>query len=371
MPITETQLRWFRLRRSGLVKPFALPEAVARALAGVQAQILPAAGLALWNRTVGLTEAAFNALIFESRTLVKLWGQRGALHLYAGDDWPLICGALSEQQTWWRRQTAQAGQQDEYEAIVAGVAALLRERGTMSRSDLRAAFPDLAERHFSSWGGIFAELVHRGIACHAEREGSQGRFAHREHWLPTLDWSPPAFEDANVELARRYLRAYGPATEPDFRYWRNAKAADSRRWLAALGDETAAIDVAGIEMHALREDWDDLTAAPPEREAWPVRMLYRFDPLMLSTKDKAWLVDVPYYKQVWRPGGHIEGTLLEHGRIAGAWRYDRKNGGLSVTVFPFAPLPEHVQAAVETQASQIAAFFGLALTDLSIERRPG
>ena len=41
--LTEEQIRWFRLRRSGLVEPFASPEAAAASLAGVQAQILPAA----------------------------------------------------------------------------------------------------------------------------------------------------------------------------------------------------------------------------------------------------------------------------------------------------------------------------------------
>ena len=69
--LTQTQVRWFRLRRSGLVDPFDSPEAGARALAGVQAQILPAAALALWNRTNGLTYAQFNQLLYDQRILVK------------------------------------------------------------------------------------------------------------------------------------------------------------------------------------------------------------------------------------------------------------------------------------------------------------
>ena len=55
MKLSEAQITWFRLRRSGLVKPFTSPEAAVRSLAGVQAQILPAAGLATWNRTRRLT----------------------------------------------------------------------------------------------------------------------------------------------------------------------------------------------------------------------------------------------------------------------------------------------------------------------------
>ena len=45
MKITAAQVHWFRLRRSGLVQPFATPEETAGRLIGVQAQ-RPAAALA-------------------------------------------------------------------------------------------------------------------------------------------------------------------------------------------------------------------------------------------------------------------------------------------------------------------------------------
>jgi len=69
--LTDTQIRWFRLRRSGLAEPFDSPESAASALVGIQAQILPAAGLALWNRTGGLTHDQFDSLLHQTRTLVK------------------------------------------------------------------------------------------------------------------------------------------------------------------------------------------------------------------------------------------------------------------------------------------------------------
>jgi uncharacterized protein YcaQ len=366
--VSAEQARWFRLVRSGLVEPFGTPEAVASALAGVQAQILPAAGLALWNRTSGLTHQRYDALLHEERTLVKLWGQRGTLHLYPCEEWPLIHGALGTARTWWERSLEQSGGDVEaYRALIERLEVLLREQGTLGRRDLREIEPLVEERHLSAWGGIFADLVRRGYACHAGQEGGEGRFAHRDHWLPDLEWEPPPSEEANVELARRYFAAYGPAMAQDLAYWRGIRVSAVRPWLATLGEELAEIEVEGQTMLALREDLPLLQATPPEREAWPARMLYRFDPLLLAHRDKGWLVDPEHKNRVWRPAGHIEGNLLEHGRIVATWRYQRKSGGLVVNVYPFAPLPQHLRDAVEAIAPTIAEFFDVPLVDLDID----
>ena len=50
-----------------------------------------------------------------------------------------------------------------------------------------------------------------------------------------------------------------------------------------------------------------------------MRLLGRWDPMLLALKDKSWLIDNEHKKKVWRPGGNVEATLLIHGRIAGTW----------------------------------------------------
>ncbi|RIK41476.1 MAG: winged helix DNA-binding domain-containing protein [Chloroflexi bacterium] len=362
--VTAEQMRWFRLQRSGLVAPFATPEQAADTLFGIQAQILPAGALALWNRTNGLTEARFNDLLYTERTLVKLWGQRGTLHLYASRDWPLLYAARSINRTWNEQQVVDK-ERARHEALIEQVAALLKERETLGRGDLRAAGLDLNDHHYSAWGGIFADLVRRGYACHAGRVGNEGRFAHRERWLPNLAWNPPGADEANTEVMRRFFAAYGPATMQDFSYWRYVPQGQTRSWQQTLAAELAEVEVEGRRMFVLRRDLDELLAQPPERAAWPVKMLYRFDPYLLAHKDKAWVADTAFYKQIWRPAGHIEGIVLVHGRAVATWRYDRKGRGLVVTVAPFKKLPRYVQRAVEKQAPQVAVFFSLPLLDIS------
>lgn len=366
--LSAEQVRWFRLCRSGLVEPFASPETAASFLAGIQAQILPAAGVALWNRTTDLTHDAFDTLLHQERTLVKLWGQRGTLHLYPSDEWPLIHSAVGYRRGWWERRAEQLGiPAAAYRATIEQVADLLRQRQTLGRSDLRTADIELHHDFFSSWGGIFSDLVRYGYACHAGQSGNEGRFAHREYWLPDLAWDPPPAEEANITFLRRYLRAYGPSTLHDFAYWRYVRIADARKWLAQLASEVTEVTVDGIPMLALREDVAALQATPPPAATWPLRLLYRFDPLLLGHKDKGWLIDMSHYKRVWQAAGHIEGVVLQRGRISGTWRYDRKASGLIITVYPFTKLTKKAQAAVARQASGVARFFGRPLAQINYE----
>ena len=248
------------------------------------------------------------------------------------------------------------------------------------RAKMQAAGIPIPPELFSPWGGVFAELVRLGEACHARWEGGEARYAHREHWLPGARWNPPAADAANAELARRYFAGYGPASASDFAYWRaGSLAGESRRAFEAVAGELAEVETAsdatgrGPRFFARRIDVDELFAAPPAPEAWPVRMLGRFDPLLLAHKDKGWVVPEKFYARVWRPAGHIEAVVLAHGRAVATWRYDRIGAGtLAVRVFPFkGALPQYVGKEVRRQAKEVARFFGLKPLAVRVERPAG
>ncbi len=372
LKVTEDQVAWFRLRRSGLVTPFATAELACVGIAGVQAQILPAAGLALWNRTSGFTHAELERALYRDRTLIRLWGQRHTLHLYPSREWPLVFGALAQRETWFQRQLVQRGADPAvHRRIVRRIEKKLRERGTMTRDDVRAFDPSLDAEYVSSWGGVFSELCRRGQACHAEPEGGDGRFAHRAHWLPDLAWDPPDAEHANVELARRYLAAYGPASVRDFGYWRGARVGDAARWFAALETEQVIDPSSSDARFVLSEDVEFLRDQPPARADWPVRLLSRFEPMLLAHRDKTWIVDAKHYPRVWRPAGHIEGIALVAGRAAATWRYARNDRGVDVAIAPFGRLSAAVTRVLATRATGVAEYFGRPLGALDFRRTHG
>jgi hypothetical protein len=358
--ITERQLRWYRFRRSGLLKPFGSAILCAEQLAGVQAQILPAAGLALWNRTPRFTNSEFQRLLYQDRTLVKLWGQRGTLHLYPSKDWPLICGARSGQGTWLvNRYLSMGGDLDKFHQDAATVVEAARKMPSIGRSDLRNMNLGLDEHLLSSWGGIFAYLVKTGELCHGPQEGGEGRFIHRENWLPGLNWRPPSFSEANIRLARRYLHCYGAASPQDLAYWRGAKSSELKEWLKALEPELTTVEQGGKDLLLLKQDLPTLLEEPPIPSKWPVKLLYRFDPYLLGQKNKDWLVEPEHQKKVWIAAGHIEGNLLVGGRIKGTWRYERKGKTLNITAWPFQTLGKEVWRKLWTQGKKVARFFDL------------
>lgn len=365
---TARQARWYRLRRSGLVTPFPRAEAAARALVGVQAQILSAAGLALWNRSPLRSHQDYLERLYRRRTLLKLWGQRHTLHLYEPADWPLLCAAQKARESGWVRYASKNGTLDAYESLLAEIGHRLQGAETLGRSDLVDSGLPLESWHLSAWGGLFSDLVRRGVACHAEPVRGEGRFAHRDRWLPEMAWGEMTADEANQTLLRRYLHCYGPATVRDFAYWRGSHLRSARRWRAALGDALVQVDLDGSPMLIPREDLETLLESPPPPEAWPVKLLYRFDPLLLAHKDKGWLIEPERHPLIWRPAGHIEGTILVHGRIEGSWRYDRRARGLTVTLRPFAPLSDGVREAAHAHAGGVAAFFDLPLDEIRTEQ---
>lgn len=366
--LTLDQVRRFRFERTGLIRPHDSPEAAARALFGIQAQILPAAGLALWNRTGKFTHSRFEEMLYRSRSLVQLWGQRGTLHVYDIHDWPLLHGARSSNLTWWERMAADDNHaMEDYRHRVSAVAQALRERESMGRSDLRALNLNLPEELYSPWGGIFADLVRHGYACHAGRVGNEGHFAHRERWAPDLAWNPPDAESANVEIALRYFACYGPARAEDLAHWRGSTLANTRRWIAALDEALVTVQVDGSPHLARRDDLDHLAALPDRSDSLPVRLLYRFDPCLLAHADRRWIVDDAVLDRVSVTAGHINGVVLHRGRAVATWRYDRKGKGIVVIVSPFKPLPRAVTDRLVRLSEGVARYFAAPLADVITE----
>ena len=316
-----------------------------------------AAGIAFWNRTSDVSADSLEQARLEDRTLVRMWGQRNTVHTYATDDWPFLHSAFAERHSIMRRRLKEAGLLGEFNRVVKRYAARLAKGDTLTYKDIQAKKLEGKQDRWVLSYVVFMELVREGVTCHGPDQGNQSGFVHREHWLPDLEWSPPDPDEAHPELARRYLAAYGPADAADLAFWYGTSMTVAKRWLAAT-EGCVSFELDGRTLWCPEEDLQELGDKPPATSRWPVRLLGRFDPLVLATKDKSWLIDEEHYKKVWRPSAHVEAVLLARGRIAGTWRYDRKAGGLHVRVSPFDKLPATVVRAAEKQAAGVAAFQG-------------
>ena len=165
---------------------------------------------------------------------------------------------------------------------------------------------------------------------------------------------------------------FGPTTVREYAYWRGITMKRASAGVAGLEDDVVTVASGDDELLVLKDDLSSLLEVPPTpRSKWPVKLLYRFDPLLLGHKEKSWLIDMKHYDKVWIAAGHINGTVLVGGRIQGTWNYKRKGAGggkragggkdtrLDIEVRPFRKFGQRLMGTVEREAKGVAGFFGV------------
>ena len=161
-------------------------------------------------------------------------------------------------------------------------------------------------------------------------------------WCPggLADW--PA-EAAEVELARRWLHAYGPATADDLRWWAGWGKTQLSRVLTEL--KPAEVDLDGVPGIALADDLAPAGGGAVGRTA--ARAGLHPDGLAA-----AGLVPRPARPAAVRPAGNIGPTVWWDGRIVGGWAQARS--GEIVCRF-LEDAGSAAAAAVEAAAQRLAA----------------
>ena len=118
-------------------------------ICGVQAQVMPAAEVAIGVRVDGVTRRTVQAALWEQRTLVKAFGIRGTIHLFPAEELAFWTAAL--------RAAAEASERRRPSRLVAEQRADLRRAfaaalagGPLTLQDLGAA----VVRHAGAWAGV-------------------------------------------------------------------------------------------------------------------------------------------------------------------------------------------------------------------------
>ncbi|MEQ8299481.1 MAG: winged helix DNA-binding domain-containing protein [Hyphomonas sp.] len=371
--ITNDQVRWFRFRRSGLLDPHDSPADAARQLIGIQAQAPISADLALFNRVENVTLSSLENARNADRQLIRMWGQRNTVHIYAAEDWPLLHHSIRDRSV-IEQKLKKSSLMRSFEQLVRESEERL-ENGEQLTFKTISAFDEyktildakdqwmgaVKENAFPDWliaAAVIMRLVRKGVVCHGPDAGSESTFVHRHHWLPDLGWTE---DEADIRpiVANRYLRSYGPATPKDISAYFGNTIPQVQKWIDAARDALVVVDRAGTESLARAADLEVLSEQPPPADEWPVQLLHRFDPYVLGTvgiKDKDWLIDADAIKQVWRPGGYIEAVILDGGRVVGTWRYARKTKGLHFLVKPFRTMSQRLDSEVRKRIKATAEF---------------
>ncbi len=308
--------------------------------------------------------------LYVERALVRILGMRRTLFVVPRDLVPVVYAACTRTiaererrrlQQWivdseistrpaaWLTRAAQA-------ALRA-----LEERGEASTSELTKAVPLLARRlrvgAGTRWEAtqsvaarVLPQLSMEGRVLRGRPRGTWVNGQYR--WVPTAAWLGSEIDAldpaaAQAELLRRWLAAFGPATETDVRWWTGWTAREARGALAAVPHAT--VDLEGATGLVLADDLDHT-----EKEEPAAALLPTLDPTTMGWKERDWYLG-PHASVLFDRNGNAGPTVWWDGRVVGGWS-QRRDGEI---VFE---LLEDVGAdairAVEAEVTRVAAWLG-------------
>lgn len=364
-----------RLARQHLLVPVPQVQLVdtVRAVGGIQAQILSAAELAIGARVADSTRRDVQSALWEHHTLVKTYGPRGTLHLLPADELPLWMAALGEAEAlsgipWYQRAGLEPAPADDLlNAIGDALDGRILTRKELADEATMRVGEWARERLLSAWGEFLSPAAFAGKLCFGPGKGSQVSFVRADQWVGHWEKHDP--REALVEICRRYIATYGPATHQDIAHWFRLKPDQARGLMESLATELEEVDFAGRRAWMLATDADDGEQNVVETPPGALWLLPQYDCYLLGCGPRERIVPEAARPRVNTYGrGRFESAtglpvLLINGVVAGIWerrtpgRKPPKAGELRVEVF--GQLTTQQREQLEAEAARIGAFLGV------------
>jgi hypothetical protein len=163
--------------------------------------------------------------------------------------------------------------------------------------------------------------------------------------VPAPDIDP---YEARLELARRYLHMFGPATPEAFARWAGIRPAGALAAFETLGTLLTPVRTPIGEAWILSQD-EPLFRAPPDPTA-PARLLPSGDTwFLLQGADRELLLPDEHQRRALWTSRVWPGALLVEGETVGTWR----RAEYMLTIQPWHRLSSAQRDAVEAEASSL------------------
>ncbi|WP_101786683.1 winged helix DNA-binding domain-containing protein [Nonomuraea indica] len=371
-----------RLERQALAAPRegGTPADVVAAMCGAHAQVMSAAELSIALRLDGVTRADVRRALWEERSLVKTYGPRGTVHLLPARDLPSWVDALSRLPLGHHafpdgvRMTA--GQTAEVieaiRVVLDGRELTIDELGDAVVGATGPWAGDLVMPAFQTmwprWRQAMAAAAHHGALVFGPPRGRKVTYtspppapaspALSGSVLPMggggasghADGTTPGgggAVDGAVELLRRYLAGYGPATPEQFAQWIGAPRAWAEGLFEAAGPQPVSFQ--GGTAWVLPGD----TAAPAQAPGG-VRLLPYFDAYVVAGRPRELLYPGAARRRALAGGqaGNFP-VLLVDGTVAGVWHQRRSGRRIHVTVEALRPLTRAQRGELDDQVARV------------------
>jgi len=328
--------------------------------------------LSAWGRVDGFSPAHLEDALYRRRSLVRVLGMRRTLFVVPSSMVGVIDAACTKALapaqrrrlvTMLAQQVTPDGAEAWLDDVSTRTLAALTTRGEATARELTADVPELATRltvgQGKAWGGtmgvstrVLFLLATEGRIVRARPLGSwtsgQYRWAPVERWIDGgIEPIPPS--EACASLLRRWLRAFGPATMTDVRWWTG--------WTARLTTSTlSAVDAVEVRLASDTEPaWvlpDDVAVEEPPGQ-W-VALLPSLDPTTMGWKRREWYLGA-HADELFDRNGNAGPTIWANGRVVGAWA-QASDGTVRTRLLE--RVSQRVARAIEAERRQLQAWLG-------------
>lgn len=352
------------------------PAGVAESLVAVHGTDPSSVYLGILARMTGGGIADVDRALYGKKSLIRLLGMRRTVFVTTLDVAAVVQAACSAAVAANERRKllgwlADAAVAPDVSDWLAGAeqAALdaLAARGEATAAELAADDPRLAVQivlgqgtsmgaRFNVSSRVLFLLAAQGKVVRGRPRGSWT--SHQYRWLPLDSWCPGglaewATRDAEVDLARRWLRSYGPATAEDLQWWAGWTRAQTRRVLTEL--DPVEVDLDGVPGVLLAADVEPPAEVEQRQGAGPwLALLPGLDSTPMGWRQRDWFVG-EHADRLFDRTGNIGPSLWWDGRIVGGWAQD--SAGQIVCRF-LEDVGSDAVAAAEAAAQRLAGVLG-------------
>jgi hypothetical protein len=368
--VDERRARLVRRHRLAPPDRAAAPEEVARSLVALHSTDPATVFLAIRARSSRPTVANVESALYEERSLVRMLGMRRTLWVVPRDLVAVVAAACTRAIEVRERRRLEKMIADSTistrpaawltRAETAAVEAL-EERGEAFTTDLTRSVPLLARKlrvgagtRFELSQSVAARVLPQlAMAGRIVRGRPRGSWANGQYrWVPAAAWlgdvpEPADPADAQAELLRRWLAAFGPATETDVRWWTGWTAREARQALAAVPHEE--VDLGGATGLVLAGDGDPVGDVEPS-----AALLSTLDPTTMGWKERDWYLGA-HAASLFDANGNAGPTVWWEGRVVGGWT-QRRDGEIVYRLLE--DVGADAVRAVDAEVVRLAAWLG-------------
>jgi hypothetical protein len=313
-------------------------QAAVERICAIQAQWPQSPYIALWTRLIGFRKEQLTRALEEKR-VVKSQLFRITLHITSARDYPYYAAAWLPA----ARDTTPGVTTKKLDEL-----STLVQKAAMKGPVTQAEVEELAAegmRGFRWRTRTLAPLLHlppSGTWSHYGRVQLRAMQTY-------LGVELPAREDGAEHLVKRYLAAFGPATQQDLLRFAGVR----------VGDVRAGLD--RLELRTFRDDRGrvllDLPRAPlPDGDTpAPVRFLPKWDSSLLgyAPPERTRILPEKYRPTVIRKNGDVIPTVLVDGFVAAGWNVDRKG---KLEIMPLRRLTKAERTEIDAEGERLVEF---------------